>query len=94
MSLGCSVNDAVNVLPCSTCAYLNATLSRPVLPFQDDAGFPAGIRLRIWWVLPFFSAQHGPSPDGLTTAARRMELIEWVVCWPRMAAFYCLGGDR
>jgi hypothetical protein len=23
----CSVNDAVNVLPCSTCAYLNARLS-------------------------------------------------------------------
>jgi hypothetical protein len=25
--LPCSVNDAVNVLPCSTCAYLNGWLS-------------------------------------------------------------------
>ena len=41
-SLSCSVNDAVNALPCSTCAYLNA------LPFQDDARFPAAARLRIW----------------------------------------------
>jgi len=27
LSLLCSVNDVVNVLPCSTCAYLNAGLS-------------------------------------------------------------------
>jgi hypothetical protein len=27
VSLLCSVNDAVNVLPCSTCAYLNGRLS-------------------------------------------------------------------
>jgi uncharacterized protein YggU (UPF0235/DUF167 family) len=44
----CSVNDAVNVLPYATCAYLNGWLSQPALPFQDDAGFPAAIRLRIW----------------------------------------------
>ena len=25
--LACSVNDAVNVLPCSTCAYVNGQLS-------------------------------------------------------------------
>jgi hypothetical protein len=44
----CSVNDAVNVLPCSTWSYLNGRLSGAGLPFQDDAGFPAAARLRIW----------------------------------------------
>ena len=47
-SLLCSVNDAVNVLPCSTCSYLNGWLSQPALPFQEDAKFPAATRLRIW----------------------------------------------
>jgi hypothetical protein len=39
LSLPCSVNDAVNLLPCSTCAYLYGRLSWAALPFQDDAGF-------------------------------------------------------
>jgi hypothetical protein len=41
------VNDAVNVLPCPTCAYLNDRPAPPALPFQDDPSFPAAPRLRI-----------------------------------------------
>jgi hypothetical protein len=47
--LVCSVNDAVNDLPCSTCAYLNGGPIQPALPLQHDAGFLAAPRLRIWW---------------------------------------------
>jgi hypothetical protein len=38
-SLLCSVNDAVNVLPCSTCAYLNGWLSQPALPYRTTLAF-------------------------------------------------------
>jgi hypothetical protein len=36
VSLPCSVNDAVNVLPCSTCAYLRGPLHMPV-PTSTDS---------------------------------------------------------
>jgi hypothetical protein len=48
LNLLCSVNDAVNVLPCATWAYLNGDPLLTWLPFQDDARFPVAIRLRIW----------------------------------------------
>jgi hypothetical protein len=41
LSLLCSVNDALNVPPYATYAYLNGRLSWPALPFRDHAGFPA-----------------------------------------------------
>src|SRR6266571_5242259 len=54
MSLFCSVNDAVNVLPCSTLPGLTLTVdpSQPALPCQDDARLTAAPRLRTWWLLP------------------------------------------
>jgi hypothetical protein len=35
----CPVNDAVNDLPCSTCAYLNGGPIQPALPLRHDAAF-------------------------------------------------------
>jgi hypothetical protein len=48
MSLVCSVNDAVNVLPCSTCASLTASfpglrcLSRTTLAFRPPPDYGSG----------------------------------------------------
>jgi hypothetical protein len=36
-------------------------------------------------------AQCAPSSEEMAATARRMQLTEWVVCWPRMAAIHCLG---
>jgi hypothetical protein len=38
VGLACSNNDAVNVLPCATCAYLDTRFSELRCPYQDDAG--------------------------------------------------------
>ena len=43
-------NDAVNVLPRASWAYLNDGPALPALPFQDDARYPAAPRLRIWCI--------------------------------------------
>jgi hypothetical protein len=54
LGLPCSVNDAVNVLPCSTCTYLNGGPLLTCASFQDDASFrpPPG----------YGSSSRGPSP--------------------------------
>jgi hypothetical protein len=49
-SLLCLVNDAVNVLPCATCAYLNGQLpdlrclSRTTLGFRQPPDYGSGGR--------------------------------------------------
>jgi hypothetical protein len=63
--LVCSVNDAVNVLPCSIHAYLDGRRSWPALPYQTDRGFPTAFGLRIWRLVrraaAFRLGSRGPS---------------------------------
>jgi hypothetical protein len=64
-SLSCSVNDAVNVLPCATCAYLNGgpshlcCLTRTTLGFRPPPDYGSGGR-RTPWSLHVARAAAGP----------------------------------
>jgi hypothetical protein len=64
----CPVNDAVNDLPCSTCAYLNGGPIQPALPLRHDADFLAAPRLRIWRV---------SGGKALADSANTSNLVRW-----------------